>query len=225
MKRRMGWVVCLLAALAIAGGSASARPHGATATPAEPEIHTAALAGDAAAVTRLLESDPKNASVRDRDGFTPLHHARNAEVARLLIEKGAEVNARCKSNKCTPLHSAVFRGRLDVVKVLLEKGADIKATDAVSNPALHYAAGWNRDPEATRLLLDAGAPIDQRDNSGWTALHHAAYSGYDKVAALLISRGADINARDFYGQTPLGKALEMSNMALAKTLVESGARK
>lgn len=211
--------------LAWVAGAAHARPHGATAAPSEPEIHEAALAGDAARVKSLLSADRSQAMVRDKDGFTPLHHARTAEVAKLLIENGADINARCKSNKCTPLHSATYRGRLDVVKLLLEKKAEVNVEDKVGNPPLHYAAGWNRDPQMSQVLLDAGADVNQRDNSGWTALMHAAYSGYDRVAALLIQKGADINARDYYGQTALGKAIEMSNMSLARMLVESGARK
>ncbi len=52
-----------------------------------------------------------------------------------------------------------------------------------------------------RDLLDVGCPIDARANMDWTALHWAAYMGHLGVARFLISRGADIEARDIDGRT------------------------
>lgn len=54
-----------------------------------------------------------------RSGFTTL--------CRILLEKGADINAICKETKSTPLHGAAFYNQKDVVKLLLLNGADFKA--------------------------------------------------------------------------------------------------
>ena len=64
---------------------------------------------------------------------TPLHRAAwnnsNAEVVKILIEKGASVNA-LDGNKQTPLHKAAYNNsNAEVVKILIEKGASVNALD------------------------------------------------------------------------------------------------
>ena len=61
-----------------------------------------------------------------------------ATVLRLLLEHGADVNARRK-NGFTPLHIASIFGILEVVRLLLEHGADVKAEDNRSRTALRVA--------------------------------------------------------------------------------------
>ena len=56
-------------------------------------------------------------------------------------------------------------------------------------------------------MLKAGAGIDVRDNSGRTALHYAAAAGYTDVARALVDHGADVNAKDVDGVTPVEAAL------------------
>ncbi len=63
--------------------------------------------------------------------MTPLHEAAamgHLEVARLLLERGADVNAKNKHG-FTPLHFAAGIGHTDVAKLLLEHGADVNAKD------------------------------------------------------------------------------------------------
>src|SRR3954471_24448199 len=58
------------------------------------DIHAAAEAGDAAAVAAFLTADGRLVRAKDRWENTPLHHAADAEVARLLLGHGADANAR-----------------------------------------------------------------------------------------------------------------------------------
>ncbi|MCB1967616.1 MAG: ankyrin repeat domain-containing protein, partial [Candidatus Accumulibacter sp.] len=87
-----------------------------------------------------------------------------------------------------------------------EKPADdTKAAESVAEtpiaataPALVQAAGRG-DLTEIRALLDAGAEIDVTDALGRTPLHMAAFYGNPKTSALLIARGANIEARDRIG--------------------------
>jgi hypothetical protein len=55
--------------------------------------------------------------------------------------------------------------------------------------------------DAVKLLLDAGADVNAVNEADFTALHGAAFRGLDEVIEILVTRGANINARDFRGRT------------------------
>ena len=96
----------------------------------------------------------------NNSGGGPLHRAMDnydTEALRMLLEAGADVNARDEWRGCTPLHTAADRGRGNVAatRMLLEAGADVNARDEWGCTPLHTAAGG--DIAATRMLLEAGA--------------------------------------------------------------------
>ena len=72
-------------------------------------------------------------------------------------------------------------------------------------------------------LSEPGANIEDR-NPGHkkTALHHASQSGRTAIVELLLSNGADIHTRNFYGETPLHSAVWGGNLEVVKLLVEAG---
>jgi ankyrin repeat protein len=130
----------------------------------------------------------RGASVTETDPFgeTALHRVadlrrvdgpRAAGVARLLIERGAPVDARNR-DAVTPLHQAVRARNLAVVKVLLASGADPNAADKRGSTPLHRAssstgAGGTAgvDPAPfVELLLARGADPKQKDRRGRPAL-------------------------------------------------------
>ncbi len=91
-------------------------------------------------------------------GRTPLHEAAytgNIEMAKLLIEHGAEINIADKDGK-TPLHEAAGRGKLEVAKLLIEHGADVNATDRLSATPLRNAESCG-DTKIAELLRQHGA--------------------------------------------------------------------
>ena len=59
--------------------------------------------------------------------------------------------------------------------------------------------------------------------SGWTALHYAAGYGFFELVALLIEKGADLNARDDAGKTPLQVAIEMKQDKVVELLGQMSA--
>jgi len=105
----------------------------------EKTIFKAAKTGDLEMVQKILDQDPSYATFQDKTrSQIPLHVAGSAAVVDLLLEKGANVNAKDRF-QWTPLHQAENE---EVAKVLLENGADVYAeTVKKENTSSH---GQNR---------------------------------------------------------------------------------
>ena len=148
------------------------------------------------------------------------------KVVRLLLENGADVEAKTKDGD-TVLHLMASQGREAVVQLLLEKGADVEAKDDVYGyTALHMATQEGHET-VVRLLVEKGASVSKKVegviNSGWTALHFASCHGYEVVVRLLVNNGADVEAKDNDGNTPLHYAAWDRSEAVLRLLLEIGA--
>jgi uncharacterized protein len=126
----------------------------------------AAFSGDIAAVQDLVR---KGANVNFPDeelGDRPLHRAAmqgHSEVARFLIESGADVNAACNLGS-RPLHWAAEAGHMQTVRLLIEKGAQVNAVDSDNQTAADWAASAGHSDIAAllRKLEAAKKRSDQR---------------------------------------------------------------
>jgi ankyrin repeat protein len=111
---------------------------------------------------------------------------------------------------------------LDAVKALVEGGADPLIPTEKGTTPLILAAGAGTDVlrprtpeeramavETAKYLLDHGADVNAAGEFGWTALHAAAYQGLNDVVALLVSKGARLDAKDGFGQTPLSISMSV----------------
>jgi RNA polymerase sigma factor (sigma-70 family) len=124
---------------------------------------------------------------------------REPEIAKVLLDKGADPNVRCASSE-TALMLAAAAGQAEIVRLLLEKKAEVNARCDRGDTALMYAAASD-DPEAVRLLLAAQADVNARNRDGQTALMFAAERARLENARLLLSEGADVRVRDKKGRT------------------------
>jgi ankyrin repeat protein len=158
------------------------------------------------------------------------------DFIKLLLDKGANVNARLKDstetrtvftnqwldeNGATAFLRASQSGDLVLMKLLLSRGADPKVKTELGVTALQVAAGigwvegityeWSpKDTlEAVRMLLDLGLDPNDQAATGRVALHGAAHKGATEVVQLLVDRGARMDIRD-YGNTDNRGSKELS---------------
>jgi ankyrin repeat protein len=195
----------------------------------------AAISGDLAIVSGLLDRDPALAWSRDEHGVSVYALAcfgRQKAIADLLIARGlvpdifdaaaggnqVRVQELAKSipgianlrlpDGRTPLHFATAAGQADASVALQTAGADLSA-NAPETPLL-AAVDCPDAPAALAMsvsLLNNASDPNACRKDGATALHLAAARGYAEIVRLLVHRGADIQARDGQGLTPLEVAV------------------
>ncbi len=212
----------LVSVVALLAGCASA-----------PEV---VLSGDATEVRRRIEAGEIDLGARLASGETWLHGAAlggHVDVARLFVERGADVNAQ-DDRRMTPLHHACHARATAMVEYLLAQGASPSLSVVAANGgtpllmavtpskltrpgviSLPTGAVIVTDhggvapavPAIVELLLDAGAdPDNPRSAAGNTALHLAAYHGDADVVKLLLKHGADPVLLNNSGATVLDMA-------------------
>lgn len=156
------------------------------------------------------------------NGSAPLHKAAASgrfEVARYLIEKGADVNA-IRGIRNTPLHEAVQNGDAKLVALLLDNGADIREIYCNGNTLIHEASEHGKN-DLVKLLLSRGFDIEAKDHIAGTALHLAAAYGHDDVVKTLLKAGCDPAERDIKGRTPEDRAKKQGHEGIARLLDEA----
>ena len=109
----------------------------------------------------------------------------HADVCRLLLERGAPVDARTKAN-WTPLHNACREGHLNVVAVLLDFQADLAATTNFKSTPLHLAAKGHHF-SIVQLLVRRGADVSAREADYEGPLKHAESN---EMVDFLLNEGA-----------------------------------
>lgn len=157
--------------------------------------------------------------------------AGDLEMVKILLAYGVNVNISkeitnadgfCKA--VTALKGAVEGSHLEVARVLLEAKADSN----LERPLL--AAVLKNNGDLVKLLLVHGAsietkyhPWDQNDDRVNSLLIHACHFGLTGVVQTLIDAGADLNARDYEGNTALTYSTLLGRQEISTALIESGA--
>ena len=169
-------------------------------------------------IVNLLIERGADAKAIDDTHHTPLHLASNKETAELLIDSGADVNAKTQRTGETPLYAAARNAAqgasksydvyLNLTKLLIAKGA---------NPNVKLKSG---------SMIEDNEP--HRAKAGETALHAVARSFSQKhaseVCELLLTNGANVNELNDKGQTPLDEALANERKQTAETLLQHGGK-
>ena len=194
------------------------------------DINSADKAGDTPLTLALKDGQAMlemlvnrtNALSHDSNGNTPLHTAvivnASIEQIRYLISLTDDINAR-NSDGNNALYLAVERNNKKIGELLLAKNADIFSTNNANDSPLHLALKKGGD---TQGWLITSRTISATDGSGNTALHYAVEWGLKKAALSLIEKGANPEAKNANGETPLFSAAKTNDPAMTALIVKGG---
>jgi ankyrin repeat protein len=199
------------------------------------DVHTAAGLGDCEAVCRLLDAEPASVNQRGGDGCQPIHFADTAEVARLLLERGAQIDGRCIDHHSTPVQYLCTTRPL-VAKFLLSAGAQSDIFSSAACGAVGSIETLLGDkPELihariNQMFFPPGTEHDVYNiltfsiGHDATPLHAAAKGNCSEAVSLLVKSGLSPNVRGGYDQaTPLHTAAWANCKESAQALLSSGA--
>ena len=166
---------------------------------------------------KLLLDGGAEVNAKNAFDVTALHWcAGDLAKVRLLLAKGADINARSKQGRTPLIVAAAYDGNLEVVKLLIEKGADMAAKDGSGTTPLLAATDVN-DTETVKFLVARGADVKARMEApgargamGSTPLLYAASNDNAELVKLLLAKGADVNAVS----TPEGLRVKNGMIAL-----------
>ncbi|OLN94198.1 putative ankyrin repeat protein-like protein 4 [Colletotrichum chlorophyti] len=202
-------------------------------------LHTACMYFRTLETAKILIKEGADLEARNNKGETPIFQAIRAEpdclgetpifqAARanpvylnLLLDSGADVNATDREGN-TVLHIACTHFYILItVRILIQNGADLEARNNKGETPIFQAAPAS--PVYLNLLLNSGADVNATDTEGNTMLHIACtqFHFFNEVR-ILIKRGADLEARNNKGETPIFQAAQAEPDCLG-LLLDSGA--
>jgi ankyrin repeat protein len=170
----------------------------------------------------------------------------NPELVQLLLERGANIEARRFGE--SPLQLAVKGGHTHVAELVLQKGARLDIHSAAGLGKIHHVkwvlrgnpklaqstrSGCKETPlhwavrgeqvEVVRYLLSHGGNSSANGSLDYTPLHYAVLSNEESIIQLLLAHGAKLERKSSNGCTPLYLAVKLKQLTVARTLLKAGA--
>lgn len=202
---------------------------------AELDVHTAASLGRLDDINRLLDQSPERIAEQGGDGCHPLHFAGTPAAADLLLERGADIEARCLDHYSTPVQY-LCNPRPEVARHLFSKGAvaDIfSATVAGDKAVVEQLIADDKGVLDSRISQETFPPGPEHDvhnmltfivGGGCTPLHAAAKGNQPDFVHSFAQSGANMNVRGGYDDSaPLHIAAWEDHLDAAVALAEEGA--
>ncbi|XP_014208933.1 rabankyrin-5 isoform X2 [Copidosoma floridanum] len=193
-------------------------------------LHQAILKEDSASAVFLLEHGA-DMNARTTEGETALQlsvHCRLGDVVEALCRRGADTSAGC------PLWDALESEQEDVASSLVAHGADpdcwSPGPDGCRQTLLHRAIDENRE-DIAQFLIRSGCDLNSPRRAGsdgaggeearddCTPLHLCCQWGLEQVVQTLIEHGANVNAKDSEGKTPLHVAIQNHHAQIISLLL------
>lgn len=184
------------------------------------------LAGLRAALGRGARIDARDG--RGRTALLAATHGNQVETFRALIAAGADVNLQ-DHRMDNPLLYAGAEGRLEILRLAIQAGADPRITNRFGGTALIPAAERGHVEVVRELLERTAVEVNHVNRLGWTALLEAIVLSdggprHQRIVALLLAHGADVNLPDRGGITPRQHARSRGFEAIEQLLAGAGAR-
>ena len=191
-------------------------------------LFEAAGRGDFERVRAILDHQPSLINERGAlpgsyGGRTALHYGvAHAPIVRLLLERGADPNARDDGDNATPLHFAAEKQDLEVIRLLVEHGADTIGEGTMHElDVLGWATAWHyvtADPAVVDYLLAHGAR--------YSMASAVALGAVDAIGAIAFQSPAELDRpmdAANHRRRPLHQAIVKKQRAALVTLLELGA--
>lgn len=198
----------------------------------EEPVHIAASNGDCAELRRLLDEDPQRIEARGWMGLLPLHYAARSgslECVKLLLERGADVNAKCLENKSTAIFEASTG---EVAELLIQHGALLNLETASGRVALDYAV-QGLHASTVRVLLAHGVDVKYKkkldcfDTMLQWPLVPSSYENCDQTKMIevllpLLEAGADPNEKNVFTVSALDEACRFGLIEVVRLFLRYG---
>jgi ankyrin repeat protein len=208
------WLACLVALPGFSTAMLAAQKD----QPMNDEFLSAVIAGKAAQVKAMLKTDAGLIRAADKNGTSAVLLAvyyRQPEVAEVLLGTGVDLN----------IFEAAATGRTDRVRALIDKDARLVEAYAADGFYPLGLAVFFGHSETARLLVERHADVNQAARNAFAVapLHAALAGGQPSLVEEFLARGADVNARQQLGFTPLHEAAHSDDVEMARLLLDGGA--
>lgn len=168
------------------------------------DLRRAAKSSDPALLTRVFHAEVDRASVK---------------ALRWLVDAGARPQGLSPPEQQQMLFRVARQSGPDALELLLSLGLALRTTDLDGRTVLHQASASNASAAAISFIVKRGLPVNTPSTLGATALHETLGAS----VAPLLAAGADLEARDSAGRTPLLSATQHHRTTAVAALLQAGA--
>jgi ankyrin repeat protein len=176
-------------------------------------------------ILSTLHREETDLNATDGDNLTPLGAAAQVghrEIVQLLLDQGADINARSLWPYGTALQVASANGSESMVQLLLNHGAEVNLSGGHFSNALQAASAVGHE-SVVQLLLNHGADINLTGGSYGNALQAASAIGHESVVQLLLNHGAEVNLSGGHFGNALQAASAIGHESVVQLLLNHGA--